>query len=366
MYDDPTFRPTAAEIVMVHMVFAIMFFQYAARNWDKANQADLNERSNLHYHYSLGFYGQLIASHTLPDIQALALICSHLRNFPKPGASWMVTNAAFTLAIELGLHRSAKRWVQSTPLKNALEIEMRKRTFWSILSIHVTLSGKLGRPMPLRLTDFDVELPEAVDDELLSENGIDRSRPGKCAFKIGIEAFKVMIIFLEMFTTLYAVKRNPAEYVDNVTRLEAKLKDWRDHWPADLVEPPAGNDQESRVFSLYLELWALECRLLLRHPSISLTTDPSFNSENLSICLESARSMLQVLRIVQTYKSLDTTWYNGAVYLMAITTTLYAKWCRRGEMTTSDMEGLREEMDHWIDIMGEIGALMGKTSFSVA
>jgi hypothetical protein len=26
MYDDPTFEPSAAETVMVHMLFAIMFF----------------------------------------------------------------------------------------------------------------------------------------------------------------------------------------------------------------------------------------------------------------------------------------------------------------------------------------------------
>ena len=357
---------------MVHMVFAIMFFQYAARNWDQPDQARLNRKSNDHYHFALGYYSQLMASRTLQDLQAMALLCIHLRSFPKPGASWMVTNTAFTLAIELGLHRSATRWVQTTtPHNNALEIEMRKRVFYTILSIHVTLSGKLGRPMPIRLTDFDVELPEPVDDELLSEHGIDRTRPGRCSFLIGIEAFKATTIFLELFTNLYAVRRDPVRYIGNVTKLETQINDWRANWPIELVEPAVaaaaaaaaddadGDEREQRLFGLYLDLWVHEFRLLLRHPSISLTTLSVFNKENLSVCVESAHAMLQTLKVVRQYKSLDTTWYNGAVYLMAITTTLYAAWHRRHEMNAAELNGLHDEMAEWADIMGEIGAQMG-------
>lgn len=363
MYDDPEFRPTPAEIVMVHMVFAIMFFQYSARNHGQTSQqSELNARSNLFYHYSLGYYYQLIASHTLQDIQALTLICAHLRNFPKPGASWMVTSSTFTLAIELGLHRSAKRWVQQAPQKNPLEIEIRKRVFWTLLSIHVTLSGKLGRPMPLRLSDFDVELPEPIDDELLSENGIDTSRPGKCAYKIGIEAFKAVTLFLELFNALYAVKRTPGNYVEVVNQLELKLKEWRAQWPEELVHEPDEGDQEERVFSLYLVLWAMEFRLLLRHPSISMTASADFNNENLDTCLESARTMLDTLKLLRKYKSFDTTWYNGAVYLMAITTTLYAQWYRRNELSAADIAYLKDEMDQWIDLMGDVGIPLGISS----
>src|SRR3954454_14616135 len=157
MYDDPTFRPTSAETVMVHMVFAIMFFQYAVRNWeDTAQQTNLNNLSNMHYHYSLSFFYQLCCSHTVQDVQALTLICAHLRNFPKPGASWMLCQTTMSLAIELGLHRSSKKWAADiTP--NPLDVEMRKRTFWSLLAIDVSLSGKLARPR-MRFEDFDVEI----------------------------------------------------------------------------------------------------------------------------------------------------------------------------------------------------------------
>ncbi|KAI9830514.1 MAG: hypothetical protein M1819_005472 [Sarea resinae] len=360
IYDDPDFRPSPAELVMVHMMFAIMFFQYASRNWeDSSQQSDLHYRSNQHYHYALGFFYQLIANHSLQDVQALALLCAHLRNFPKPGASWVVTNMTLTLAIELGLHRSSKRWAQTNPVRNILEIEMRKRVFWSILLIHVTISGKLGRPMALRAEDFDVELPEAVDDELLSEAGIDTSREGKCAFRVGIEAFKLHPLFMELYSNIYAVKRSPQTYIETVRRLETKLQKWREQLPLELIQESGSEKQEERVFAVYIETWALEFRLLLHHPALSLTMSPEFNNENLDVCLECAQAMLHSVQQLRKYKSLDTTWYNGAVYLMAITSSLFGHWERRDQITAAGLSSLRAEMGQWLDIMGDVGGLLG-------
>lgn len=362
MYDDPTFEPSAAETVMVHMVFAIMFFQYAARNWENAGQQhDLNLRSNLHYHYSLGYLSQLMTSHTLQDVQAMTMISIHVRNFPKPGPCCMIAGMTFNLAIELGLHRSAKRWATTTPKKNVLEIEMRKRIFWAILAVHVTISGKLGRPMALRSEDIDVEIPEAVDDDLLRETGIDTSRPGKCGFLVGIEACKVTAIFLDLFNSTYAVKRSPHTYVETVRRLETRIRQWTEQWPAELTQESATIDQECRVFSLYLSMWISEFRLLLRHPSLCLTASPDFNNENLHVSMEASRAMLQNVKQLQKYKSLDTTWYNAALYVLAVSTTLFGQWSRKEQITSSDLATLKEDMAAWLNILGEVGGLLGKS-----
>lgn len=359
MYDDPNFRPRPSEIVMVHMVFAIMYFQYSVRNAeDPAQQAQLNELSNTHYHYSLSHYYHLCCSHRLQDVQALTLLCAHLRNFPKPGASWMLCQTTMSMAIELGLHRSSKKW-SSDVSPNILDIEMRKRTFWSLLAIYATLGGKLGRPM-LKLEDFDVELPEAVDDDLLSEEGLDTSRPGKCSHEIGLLAYRIVPLFIEMYGTLYAVRRNPDRYIPVVNRLESKLRAWKDTVPETLQRAQTkDNDQESRIFALYAENWALEFRLLLRHPSVSCVTDPDFNAESMRICVESSRQMLHVVHQLTEFKSLDTTWYQSAVYVMAITTTLFSQWDRRNEISSSDLVVLRQEMDLWLDIMSVVGRLLG-------
>ena len=70
--------------------------------------------------------------------------------------------------------------------------------------------------------------------------------------------------------------------------------------------------------------------------------------------------MLSVVRQLQKYKSLDTTWYNTAVYVMAITTTLCSQFEKRDEISAADLAALKEEMDMWLDIMGEVGNLLGK------
>lgn len=340
-----------------------MFFQYATRNWeDTVHQQNLTTQSNLHYHYSLSHFYQLACSHTYQDVQALTLICIHLRNFPKPGASWILTSITMSLAIELGMHRSVKRWApEHTP--NALDIEMRKRAFWSIYIIHVTLSGKLGRPTPLRMEDWDVEYPDPIDDDLLTEAGLDTSRPGKCIHTIGITAWRIGPLFADLYNTIYAVRRTPETYIQTVNSLEARLRVWQENHPPEIVRGESGfNEQEGRVFALYLEIWALEFRLLLRHPSVSMTTDQTFNAESMKICVDSARQMLTVVGQLQKFKSLDTTWYNTSVYVMAITITLFAAWEKRNEITTTELASLRSEMDTWLDIMGEMGALLGKPS----
>lgn len=343
------------------MVFAIMFFQYASRNWeDEDQQTTLNHQSNLHYHYCLGMFYQLTVSHTFEDCQALGLICAHLRNFPKPGASWVLTSTTLDLAVELGLYRSVKSRPPTDRTLNPLEVEMRKRTFWCILAIHVTLSGKLGRPVQIRMDDLDIEIPEPVDDDLLSEAGLDTSRPGNCAHRIGLAALNLLPVFMELFATIYAVRRNPEDYVDNVNTLEARLRSWIAQTPDDLLKGTAGEDQqEGRVFSLYTQTWVCEIRMLLYHPSTSLSLDPAFNAKSMEVCVESARKMLECVVQLQKLKSLDTTWYQSAVYVMAITTTLFAQWEKRNDMTPKDLADLRKEMDVWLDVMSDVGLLLG-------
>lgn len=359
IYDDPSFQPTIAETVMVHTMFAIMYCQYATRAPESADhQAELNQSSNFHYHYALGYFAQLVASHTLADVQALAMLCLHIRNLPKPGACWMITSIVLNLAIELGLHRSAKRWAPSTE-RSVLEIELRKRVFWSLLLIHVIVAGNLGRPMALRSDDWDVELFEAIDDDLLSETGIDASRPGKCNFLVGHQACGMIPIYMDLYNSIYAVKRSPQTYVNTVRRLEGRIDDWLEQWPRELREESASDDERGRVHSQYLAIWGLHARLLLRHPSLSLATQAEFNSESLTICMDISRKMLSHVKQLQRYKSLDGTWQTTALYVLAVATSLFGHWEQRDQMTPVALAALREDMDSWLSIIGDVSDLLG-------
>ena len=359
IYDDPAFQPSIAETVMVHTMFAIMYHQYSTRAPLSADErAELNQSSNFHYHYALGFFAHLVASHTLADVQALTMLCLHIRNLPKPGACWTITSIVLNMAVELGLHRSAKRWAPSTE-RSVLEIELRKRVFWSILLIHVIVAGNLGRPMALRSDDWDVEIFEAIDDDLLSEAGIDTSRPGKCNFLVGHQASMQIPILMDLYNSIYSVQRSPQSYINTVRRLEGRIRDWKEHWPQELRAESASDNEMGRVHSQYLAIWGLHARLLLRHPSLSLSTSAEFHGENLTVCMEVSQEMLAHVKQLQRYMSLDGTWQTTALYVLAIATSLFGHWERRDQMTPVALAALREDMDSWISIIGDMSNLLG-------
>ncbi|KAL8759146.1 MAG: hypothetical protein Q9199_000966 [Rusavskia elegans] len=360
MYDDPSFEPCPAEKVTVHCVFATMLWQFVVRNWENPiQQADFNRRSNLHYHYALSFFQQLMASHTLQDVQAMSMLCIHLRALPKPGACWMMTSTTMNLAIELGLHRSMRSWAPESRKISVLEIELRKRIFWSVLVIHIIISGKLGRPMALREEDYDVELPEAVDDNLLSEEGIDTSKEGECEFLVGMTSFRFEPICIDLYNNIYAVKRSPQTYIETVLRLEHRIQSHIDSWDTDLMRRWASANDVTQVYPLYIKMWPLEFRLLLRHPSLSLTSSAEFNNESLTICMDMSKQILKIVKQLQAWKSLDSNWQTGALFVLAISTTLFGHWERRDGLTLTGFDILKEDMRSWLSIMSDMGRYLG-------
>ena len=269
----------------------------------------------------------------------------------------MLTSIVLDLAIELGLHRSAKNW-DSSVKRNKLEIEMRKRVFWSINWIHVLIGGALGRPMALQAGDWDVEIPEPIDDELLSEEGLDTSRKGTCDFLVGIENFKIIPIYMDLYNIIYAVGANPSAYEDTTRDLEKRLRDWHNSWPPELMNV-SPNNVLNFLYVQYLHLWSCHVRLLLRHPSLSSTTSPEFNAENLTRCLETSRELLQHVKILQEKRALDVTWQTSALFVLTIATTLYGRWERRSQLTLGDFNDLKNDMSAWISIMTDMDELLG-------
>ena len=357
MYDEEGFVPSIPELVMVHMVFATIYYQYAARNLqNKAEHEQLNDLSNKHYHFALSKFFDLATSQTFEAVQAMAMIAAHSRSFPKPSCGCLVISYAFGRAIDLNLHRATKKSGQGTNLEN----ELRKRLWWSILVISVTLNGRLGKPMPIAVEEFDVEFPEAIPDEMLTADGIDNTRQGLVTYEVGLAGFRIVPLFMEMYANIYSVRRDPDNYPTIVGALEDQLKAWRDSLPDSLKLGVIGQaEQQGRVYALYAQLYALEFRLCLRHPSVAMTTDQTFMAENTRVCEETSAEMLQVVHSLLTLKSLDTTWYQMSVFVAAIFSTLVAHWERRFQASSSDITALRQDMATWLVILNESASNLG-------
>ncbi|KAK8857317.1 transcription factor [Apiospora arundinis] len=355
LYDDPNFKPTVAETVMVHMVFACIYLQIGLRNRENPEQKHrLNELSNKHYHYALSKFVDLTTSRTFADMQALVMIAVHTRSFPKPDCSGMMTHYCVGLATELGLHRTPKKAGEAP----TLETEMRRRLWWTIVSMAVTLNGRMGRPMGIRLEEFDVPFPELIPDEMLTSDGVDTTRGsgGRCSYEIGVAGYKISALFLEMYSTIYACQRDAENYVKIVEELEDRLQAWRDELPQSLRYVEGGDNQ---MHALYVQYIDCEFRLMVRHPSVALTQDPKVLAESTRLCEQAAKDMLQCVYKLYKIKSIDTTYYQQSVYIAAAFASMAAVWERRHEVTSVEVESLRHDMGMWLDILSETSNIIG-------
>jgi hypothetical protein len=347
--NDPNFTPTPPQVVTIHMMLATIQYQIAARNTE--NNALLDE-SHKHYRYALSFYKQLLKGHhKLEDVQALAMICHHLRNFPKPGAAWIMTSVTYLFALELGLHRSVKNWADGTGSLSKLDVEMRKRVFWTLNALQVNLNGRLGRPMPISNGDIDVEFPEPMKD-CLPEEEAQLDPFHQCSFQVGIQIAKYTTLELDLYKTMYSIRYSPSAYMDGLKRLEAGIQQWKDDLPYELRDP-SNATQDDQIFTLYLEYWYQAFHLLLHHPAVCRSTDPALMDSNLDKCLDASQKMLQNCHTLMLKKSLDIPWINTVVYIAAMFTTLFVSAKRKDQLAPVDMGRLKGDMTTWVNVLGE-------------
>lgn len=349
---------THAETVWIHMLLAIMNFQLSMRNGSEQSRS----AAFAHYHYSLSFVPDLVLNHKLEDMQALVMIASQMRCQPRPGAAWMFTNSIMGVAIEMGLHRSAKSWPSHSAEQDAHTIEMRKRVFWSLLLFHVTLSGKLGRPMPLRLEDLDIEMPDAVNDNLPSETNMTKWK--KCSFRACIPGFKLLKIMMQVYSTVYPIKSTEGQYDVNVRKIEKDLEAFQSQIPQELIFGPQTRE-EDRIGALFLQITEAECRLLLHHPSLNRSTSPHVISNNLDGCLDASQKILFCATHLKELRSMDTTWISSTLFLAAIFTTLFAYTKRQEQITSDELQKLREDMSRWLAVIGEVDDMFGESHAAV-
>lgn len=348
-----SYEPNLSETVILHMVIAIMLFQTALRNKEEGTKA----HSIRHYHYAISFVPDLLIGHKLEHIQALTLICLQLRQQPRLGAAWSFTNTVIGIAVELGLHRSANAWQGASGERSTTITELRKRVFWSLLVLHVSIGGKLGRPMPLRIQDMDIEMPEPVSDIVPGEVGISKWK--RCSFRAAIPGMKLLKILMQVYATVYSVRADAEPYEITVRRLEKELEIFSEQLPPEL-SGGVDTTPEDRVPALYLQTAEEEVRLILHHPSLNRKLTPEAYEKNLDICLESSRKLRLAAAELKLYRALDTTWYYSTDYLAAIFTTLFIWSQRQDRMSAADFQQLQADMDSWLEIMGEVGFLLGE------
>ena len=167
----------------------------------------------------------------LGALQCLALIAQYSMLTPTRTAAYWVVGVAIKLCQDLGLTEEST--ISKSPTGeslNCLEVDMRRRLFWIVLSMEFGLSHSLGRPSCLAVSHdhVNVKFFEQVDDQYITPDGI---LPGakpiftKC---IAIHFLKMRLLQAEIRRTLYLNRRDTPVHDHDpwFTQMEEKMEHW--------------------------------------------------------------------------------------------------------------------------------------------
>lgn len=105
---------------------------------------------------------------TLYTIQATLVAGIYAIGWGKLSKAFALISESVTLSLDAGLHRSTDAY----DIFDAIEEEVRKRTFWCVYMWDKQAGAHFGRPPLVRLRDCDVSEPAAVNDEFITRDYI--------------------------------------------------------------------------------------------------------------------------------------------------------------------------------------------------
>lgn len=162
---------------------------------DPRVRADPNEGITAGTHW-FELYNRLRTLHisdrpTLYNIQANLIAAVYAVGFGRISKTASLLTEAVTMCVDAGMHRSAETW----DLFDAIEDEVRKRTFWCVYIWDKQFSAHFGRPSMLRMRDCDVPEPAPVDDECITKEGVGMPSPGtESRMNAFVAALRIMIV----------------------------------------------------------------------------------------------------------------------------------------------------------------------------
>ncbi|THV03041.1 hypothetical protein K435DRAFT_775205 [Dendrothele bispora CBS 962.96] len=201
--------------------------------------------------------------------QALLLMGYREIGIGAMAQSWTYVGMAIRMAQDLGMHRSADRWVRAElggKLFGDLELQERRRIWYSCVIMDKYVSAYIGRPLMIFERDFDTMLPGVEDLEETQEIQTDStamSVPGRIVScfnaAVGLSGILSMII-----TAIYAVKPVSSRHEESVY-FEGILDKWYHELPEHLRHQPSSSKHPvplPHVLTLHLQYW---CAVLLLH-----------------------------------------------------------------------------------------------------
>ncbi|KAL5428579.1 hypothetical protein PMIN04_000725 [Paraphaeosphaeria minitans] len=274
--------------------------------------------ADSYYLAALKYFEQAIKPMNLKTLQCFALIAGYSLLTPTRTAVYYIVGLGVRLCQALGLHE--EKTITIGPggrPANPLEVDMRRRVFWSILTMDYGLSHSLGRPshFATRREHIDVNFCELVDDPFITKEGIRQAPQPSLKKWIAIHFYKMRLLQLEMRRKLYLRKRSdPKDDQDPwFTEMQKKIEAWRDTSP----EMDAGSGLNKVWFVGRYN--TMVCLLYRPSPQI-----PRPSARAAVLCYDACQyNIYMTQKQIQT-QSVDITWIFTQAIFMAVNVMLWS------------------------------------------
>lgn len=225
------------------------------------------------------------------SIQTIVMMIIYLQCSARLSTCYSYIGIAMRSALKEGLHRDLHIFQNSKRKLDPIEMDTRKRLFYTIYKMDIYINSLLGLPGSIAEDEFDQEFPVDLDDENVTRYAylFDKQNGRLSSSECANHHSKLLIILSHIVKQLYPVKVSkqkepvdPGNLHAKVTDLELELKAWLDQLPPDL-KPTDPNlyssgstiPEEFKLANYYLHLAFLNCQIMLYRPFIHFISNGS-------------------------------------------------------------------------------------------
>lgn len=259
-------------------------------------------------------------------IQSIVMMIIFLQCSARLSTCYSYIGVALRSALRAGLHRKVAYNF------NPIELETRKRLFWTIRKMDIYVNAMLGLPRSTAESDFDQELPDEIDDENITEDAYYPQKEGKLSSAgIANAHTRLITILSHIMKYIYPVKQEvvSATPLYNVThskvsKMEAEIREWLESLPPELkpgANPPVQYLKANRLLNLALcHVQIVLYRPFIHYCSPKFTGDEKARVSALN-CIGVSRRAMYLAHELTSQKLL-----NGA-YWFSIYTIFFSVAC---------------------------------------
>ncbi|EUC32305.1 hypothetical protein COCVIDRAFT_32531 [Bipolaris victoriae FI3] len=315
--------------------------------------------ADSYYLAALKYFEAAIKPMNLKTLQCFGLVAGYSLLTPTRTAVYYIIGLGVRLCQALGLHE--EKTISMGPggrSADPLEVDMRRRLFWSILTMDYGLSHSLGRPahFATRREHIDVQFGELVDDCYITREGIKPAPQASLKKWIGQHFYKMRLLQLEIRKMLYQ-KKKPEPKDDQhpwFAQMLAKIEAWRDTSP----EMDGGSGLNKVWF-----IGRYNTMVVFMYRPSPQVPRPSVDAA--IRCFDACRyNIYMTMKQIET-KSVDVTWIFTQSIFMCINTMLWTlsysdvrKLHSREEVEghlVVAMESIKQASERWPGVESAIG-----------